>query len=162
MVSEVPDYIRQRLAAVVDELRSAVGQEAAKAYLTRIFDIESVEFEPGAELCDDSWMEFINEDCMTDDASNPSYTTPSSSYEKDEESLLQVMNSQAEADKSCPESSPQIANSASPGKGTITTLCESCRRSKTHHNRDRSEYRTLDTIVQGLPRSNLLDCLKTH
>ncbi len=162
MVSEVPDYIRQRLAAVVDDLRSAVGQEAAKAYLTRIFDIESVEFEPGAELCDDSWMEFINEDCMTDDASNPSYPTPSSSYEKDEESLLQVINSQTEADTSCPESSPQIANSASPGKGTTTTLCESCRRSKTHHNRDRSEYRTLDTIVQGLPRSNLLDCLKTH
>ena len=68
------------------------------------------------------------------------------------------MNSQTEADKSYLESSPQIANSASPGKDTT----KSYRRLKTHHNRDRSEYRTLDTIVQGLPRSNLLDCLKTH
>jgi hypothetical protein len=162
MANEVPKHIRQRLAAVVDELSNAVGQEAAKAYLTRIFDIESVESEPGAELCDDSWMEFINEDCMTDDASNPSYPTPSSSYEKNEEPLLQMMSSQTEADTSCPEPSPQIANSASPGKGTTTTLCESCRRSKTHHNRERSEYGTLDAIVQDLPRSNLLDCLRTH
>ncbi len=83
-----------------------MGQEVVKAYLTRIFDIKSVEFELGAELCDDSWIEFINKDCMTDNTSNPSYTTPSSSYEKDEESLLQVMNSRAEADKSCLESSP--------------------------------------------------------
>ena len=31
---------------------------------------ESLEFELGAELADDSWMEYNNEDCMTD-ASDP-------------------------------------------------------------------------------------------
>ena len=27
--------------------------------------VNLVEFEPGAELCDDSWMGYIGEDCMT-------------------------------------------------------------------------------------------------
>lgn len=51
---EVPRHIRQRLTAVIDDLKNAVGQEAAKAYLTRIATVESLELEPGAELCDDS------------------------------------------------------------------------------------------------------------
>ncbi len=101
MASEVPQHIRQQLAAVVSELRSAVGQAAAKAYLTHISNIESVEFEPGAELCDDLWKEFINEDCMTDDDH-----TPSSPCDKNEASLLQLMNSHTEADTCCPAPSP--------------------------------------------------------
>ena len=87
MTLEVLQHIRQRLAAVIDDLKNAVGQEAAKAYLTRITTIESPEFEPGAELCDDSWMEYINEDCMTD-ASDPSYPIPFSPSGKMEEPLL--------------------------------------------------------------------------
>ena len=63
-------------------VKNAVKQEAAKAYLARISNIESLEFEPGAEHCDDSWMEYINEDCMTV-ASNSSYSTPSLSYENE-------------------------------------------------------------------------------
>jgi len=161
MTLEVPQHIRQRLAAVVDELKSAIGQEAAKAYLTRITTAESLEFEPGAELCDDSWMEYINEDCMTD-ASDPSYPTPFSPHEKIEEPFLQMTNSQTEADPCCPASSPQVANPVSPGKGTPAALCESCREPKELRKRGMSEYNTLDTVVQGLPRSNLLDCLKTY
>ena len=106
---------------VIDNLKNAVRQEAAKAYLTRITTVELPEFEPGAELCDDSWMEYINEDCMTD-ASNPSYPTPFSSSGKIEEPLLQITNLQTEADPYCPASSPQIANPISPGKG----MCKAC------------------------------------
>ena len=73
MTLEVPQHIRQRLAAVIYDLKNAIGQEAAKAYLTRITTVESLEFEPGAELCgDDSWIEYMNKDCMTD-ASDSSY-----------------------------------------------------------------------------------------
>jgi len=92
MTLEVPQHIRQRLAAVIDDLKSAIRQEAAKAYLTRITTAESLEFEPGAEPCDDSWMEYINEDCMTD-ASDLSYHTLLSPYEKIEEPLLQMTDS---------------------------------------------------------------------
>ena len=53
MTLEVPQHIRQRLAAVIYDLKNAIGQEAAKAYLTRITTVESLEFEPGAELCGD-------------------------------------------------------------------------------------------------------------
>ncbi len=87
MTFEVPQHMRQPLAAVVDELKSVIRQEAAKAYLTRITTAESLEFEPGAELCDDSWMEYINEDYMTD-TSDPSYPTPFSPHEKIEEPFL--------------------------------------------------------------------------
>ena len=69
-----------------------LGQEAAKAYLTRITTVESLEFEPGAELCgDDSWMEHINEDCMTD-ASDSSYPMPFLPYENIGEPFLQMTN----------------------------------------------------------------------
>lgn len=55
-----------------------VGQQAAKAYLTRISNEEPLEVEPGAEPCDGSWMEFIHEECIID-ASDPIYPTPSPS-----------------------------------------------------------------------------------
>ncbi len=73
-----------------------------------------------------------------------------------------MTDSQTEADPWCPVSSPQVANPVSPGKGTAVALCESCRGSKKHRKRGTSEYNTLDTVVQGWPRSNLLDCLKTY
>ena len=39
------------------------------------------------ELCDYSWREYINGDCMTD-ANDPSYPTPFSSYKKIKEPYL--------------------------------------------------------------------------
>ncbi len=54
MILDVPQDIQQRLAAVIDDLKIAIGQKAARAYSTRITTVESLEFEPRAELCDDS------------------------------------------------------------------------------------------------------------
>jgi len=54
MLLKVSEHLQQRLAEVINDLRDAVEQEAAKAYLTSIFNIESVKFEPEAELCDNS------------------------------------------------------------------------------------------------------------
>ena len=48
MTLELPQHTRERLAAVIYDLRNAIAQEAAKAYLTRITTVESLEFEPGA------------------------------------------------------------------------------------------------------------------
>ena len=59
MTLEVPQHIRQRLAAVIDDLKSAIGQEAAKAYLTSVTTAESLVLEPEVELCDNSWMEYM-------------------------------------------------------------------------------------------------------
>lgn len=53
MALKVPQHIRQRLAAVIDDLKNAIEQEAAKAYLTNVTTFESL------EICDDSWMDFI-------------------------------------------------------------------------------------------------------
>ena len=64
-----------------DDFKFAIGQKAVRAYSTRITIIESLEFEPEDELCDDSWMEYINEDCMTD-GSDPSRPRPFSPYER--------------------------------------------------------------------------------
>ena len=158
MTLEVPQHIRQRLAAVIYDLKNAIWQEAAKAYLTRITTVESLEFEHGAELCgDDSWIEYINEDCMTD-ASDPSYPTPFFPYENIGEPFLQMTNSQTETDSCCPASSPQVANLVFPGKGTPAAFCKLRRESKKHGKRRDLEHNTLDTVVQNLPRSNLLDC----
>ena len=147
---EVPQHIRQRLAAVIDDLKNAIGQEAAKAYLTRITTVESLEFEPGAEFCgDNSWMEYMNEDCMTD-ASDSYYPTPFLPYENIGEPFLQMTNSQTETDP------------AFPRKGAPAAFCKLRRESKKHGKRRNLEHNTLDTVVQNLPRSNLLDCLETH
>ena len=152
--------IRQRLAAVIDDSRDAVGQEAAKAYLMNITTAESLEFEPGAELSDDSWMEYINEDCMTN-TDDPSCPTSLSPYEMIKKPFLQMTSSQTEADPCCSASSPQITKSVSPGKDTPAALCESCRELKKYRKRGKLEYNSLETVVQTLPRSNLLECLDT-
>ena len=81
----------------LDDLLSAPRQEAARAYLRRITIVRSLEFESAAELCDESWMEYINRDCMTD-ASDPSCPTPFLPYEKTEEPFLQMTKLQIEAD----------------------------------------------------------------
>lgn len=51
-----------------------------RAYLRYINIIRSLEFEPGLDLCEESWMAYIDCDCMTD-ASDPSCPTPFSPYE---------------------------------------------------------------------------------
>lgn len=91
MILDVPQHIQQRLAAVMDDLKNAIGQKVARGYSTHITTVESLEFEPGAELCDDSWMEYINEDCMTD-ASDPSCPTLFSPYERIKEPANRVGN----------------------------------------------------------------------
>jgi len=53
MTLEVPQRIRQRLAAVINNLKSAIGQEVVKAYLISITTVESLVLEPEVELCDD-------------------------------------------------------------------------------------------------------------
>ena len=161
MTLEIPQHIRQRLAAAIDDLRDAVGQEAAKAYLMNITTAESLEFEPGAKLSDNSCMEYINDDCMTE-ASDPSYPTSLSPYEKIERPFLQMTSSQTEVDPRCSASSPQITKPISPGKDTPAALCESCREPKKHRKREKLEYNSLETVVQNLPRSNLLECLDTY
>ena len=44
MTLEVLQHVQQRLAAVVHDLKSPRGQKAARAYLTRIITIKSLEF----------------------------------------------------------------------------------------------------------------------
>ena len=75
MALEVPQRIHERLVAVIDDLRNAVGQEAARAFLVSLTNVEPVQWEPEAASCDESWMEFINEDLMND-ICHPSQTTP--------------------------------------------------------------------------------------
>jgi len=106
-------------------------------------------------------MEYINEDCMTN-ASDLSYLMSCSPHEKIEEPFLKMMNSQTEADPCCTASSLQVVNHISSEKGTSAALCESCQESKKHRKREISQYNMLDMIVQNLPRSNLLHCLKTY
>ena len=158
MALEIPQYIRQRLAAVIDDLKNAVGQEAAKAYLTRITAVESLELEPGAELRDNSWMEYNDNEI---DAGDPSCPTPFSPSGKIEP-LLQTTNSQTGADPRSPASSPQIANAVSPKEDTLPALSDSCRGPRKNSKKPTSGYNTLDTVAQGLPRSDLLDCLRIY
>jgi len=143
MTLEVPQHIRQRLAAIIDDLKSAIGQEAAKAYLTSITTVKSWVLEPEDELCDDSWMEYVNEDCVTD-ASDLSYPIPGSLYEKIEEPFLQMTNSQAEADPCCLASSPPCISET----GTPAALCQSCREPKKHHKRRTSFRDALEKNTQ--------------
>ena len=70
MALEIPRRIHERLIAAIDDLRNAVGQEAARALLVSLTNVETVESELEAVSCDDSWMQFINNDFMND-ASEP-------------------------------------------------------------------------------------------
>ncbi|KAL9098334.1 MAG: hypothetical protein Q9163_005990 [Psora crenata] len=118
-------------------------------------------FEPEAAIYDDSWMEFVNEDLMID-ASDPSQSRPSSPSGKIEDASLRSTVSQTVADTCNPAPSPHTANPMSPIRSTSSGPCERCRESEAHQKRGRSEYNILEAVVQGLPRSDLLDCLETH
>lgn len=54
MTLEVLQHIRQRLAAIINNLKSTIGQKAVKAYLTDIITAELLKFESEAEICDGS------------------------------------------------------------------------------------------------------------
>ena len=55
-----------------------------------------------------------------------------------------------------------LNNLVSLGKGTPAVFCKLRQESKKHGKRRDLEHNTLDTVVQNLPRSNLLDCLEAH
>ena len=147
----------------LDDFKSALGQEAARAYLRRTTTVRSLELEPRAEFCGDLWMEYINRECTTD-VSDPSCPTPFSPYEKIEEPFLQMTNLQTEADPCCTASSSRIANPVSPEKGTSATLYESHRDSKKYRKRG-TGYNILDIVMRRLaaqqssrlPRNSLGD-----
>lgn len=62
----ITQHIRQRLAAVIYDLKNTIKQKVAKAYLTRIFIVESLKFEFKAKFYDDDLrIKYINEDYMT-------------------------------------------------------------------------------------------------
>ena len=79
--------ILYQITGSLDDLKSALRQEAERAYLRLITTVRSLELKPRAELCGDLWMEYINRECTTD-ASDPSCPTPFSPYEKIEEPFL--------------------------------------------------------------------------
>jgi len=161
MALEVPQRIHERLVAVIDDLRNAVGQEVARAFLVSLTIVEPVEFEPEVASCDDSWMEFMNEDLMND-ISEPSQSTPSLPSGKLEDLSFRTIGSQTEADTPCPAPSPHTANPVSPNTSTTSGSYENCRESEARQKRGRSDYDVLEAAVQGLPRSDLLDCLETY
>ena len=162
MAHEVPLQIRQRLAEVLHNLKNAVGQQAARDYLTRISSEEPVEVEPGAEVCDDSWMEFSNNECITD-AGSPSYPTPLSSCGQIEEPPLQRADSHTDADSRHPVSLPQTA-CLKTSAGSITEEGCSKHRQVSTTDSKRGIYNddTLKALVENTPRKNLLDCLAIH
>ena len=162
MAHQVPLQIRQRLAEVVQDLKTAVGQQAAKDYLTRTSSEESIEVEPGAELCDDSWMEFINYECITD-AGSPSYPTPLSSYGQIEEPSLQTADSQINADSKRQAPLPRTACLETSVGSTTEEGCSKHRQvSTTDSKKGIHNDNTLEAFVEKIPRRNLLDCLAIH
>ncbi len=140
-----------------NKLRNVVGQEAVKAFLVSLTNVESVGFEREVAICDDSWMEFVNENFMID-ASDSSQSTPSSPSGKIEDASLRRTVSQTVADTCNPAPSPHTANPMSLNKSTSLGPCKHCRESEAYQKRERSEYNILEAVVQGLPRSDLLDC----
>jgi len=53
MTLKVPQHIRKRFAVVINDLKSAIGQEATKAYLTSVIIVKLLILEFEVELCDD-------------------------------------------------------------------------------------------------------------
>ncbi|KAK3170217.1 hypothetical protein OEA41_009603 [Lepraria neglecta] len=148
MALQVPQNIYQRLVAVIDDLRNAVRQEAAKAFLASLTNVEPVEFHPQTEECGDSLMEFINEDYMTD-ANSPSYPAPFSPSNKNEDSSLRMTNSQIEGDTCCPAPSPHTVNPISLDTSTTPGPSEHWRESEARQKRGKSDYNMLAAVAQG-------------
>ncbi len=160
MALEVPQRIYKRLVAVIDDLRNAVGQDAANAFLVSLTNIEPVEFEPESPICD-SWIEFINED-LINNTSEPPQSTPSSPSGKIEDPSLRTISLQTEANAYCPALSLYTAGPISPNRSTTLGPCEHYRESEARQKRGRSDDNILEAAVQGLPCSDLVDCLETY
>ena len=138
-----------------------MGQEAARAFLVSLINVKPVKFKSEAAFCDNSWMEFINEDFIID-ASNSLLSTPSLPSSQIEDPSLRTTISQTEADACCSASSLHTVNPTSPNRGTTPGPCRHCQESEACQKRGRSPYNILEVVMQSLPRSDLLDCLKTH
>ena len=123
MTCEVPPQIRERLVAAIDDLRNAVGQEAAKAVLVSLTNVEPMVLEPETTIEDDSWLEFINEDFMTD-SGEPVQSIPPSIAGKIEDQSLQTVISQTEDKRYDPAGSLHTANPISPVRSTTSGSCE--------------------------------------
>ncbi len=158
MVVEVPQHIHERLVAVIGDLRNAVGQEAAKAFLVSLTNVESVALEPETTT-DSSWMEFINEDFMND-SSEPSQSTLSSPFRKTEDRPSRTTVSRRENDKCDPVLPLRTAHS--PTRGTNSGSGEHSQGPEVHEKRRTFDHNIMEAVVQGLPRSDLLDCLERY
>ncbi len=156
MALEVPRRIHERLIAVIDNLRNAVGQEAVRAVLVSLTNIEPVDFEPEAASRDDSWIEFVNEDFINN-ASEPSQATPSSPSDIIKDLSLQTIDLLTEVDTPCPAPSP--ANPLSLARSTTPGPCE---KSAARQKRRSFDDERMEAVVQGLLRSDLLDCLEIY
>ena len=123
MALEVPQRIHERLIAIIDDLRNAVGQEVARAFLVSLINVELVE--PEVASCNDSWIEFINKDFINN-ASKFLQSTPLSSFDKIEDLFLQTIDLQTEADTSCSALSSTTANSLSLIRSIMSESFELC------------------------------------
>lgn len=161
MTVEVPRHIHTRLVGVINDLRNAVGQKAAVAVLASFTNVEPVECVPDAAVCDDSWMEFINENFVTN--ASPSNPAPSSPPGKTKDPCQPRTDSQTEEpDTGCSAPSPQTTYLVSSDTTTVKERCEHCLGSTIRPRRGKSYNPSLEMVVQSLPRSDLLECLETH
>lgn len=90
---------------------------------------------------------------MINNTSEPSQSTPLSLCGNIEDSSLRTTGSQTEADTYCPAPSPYTADPISPNRSTT---------SGARQKRGRSDNNILEAVVQGLSRSDLVDCLETY
>lgn len=118
MALEVPQRIHERLVSVIDDLRNAVGQEAARSFVIFITSSEPVELEPEDANCDDSSIDFINDNWMIDDCEIPS-NTPVLASSNIEGPPLRTRGPHTIADRTSLAISPHAANAVPPN--TIST-----------------------------------------
>ena len=163
MTVEVPRHIHTRLVVAINDLRNAVGQKAAVAVLASFTNVEPVECVPDASVCD-SWMEFINENFVTDASpSNPAPSSlPGTTEDPCQRRTVSQTEANTEADAGCSAPSPQTTYLVSSDTTTAKERCEHCLGSTIRPRRGKSDNPSLEIVVQSLPRSDLLDCLETH
>ena len=161
MAYEVPQQIRERLVTAIDDLINAVGQEAAKAVLVSLTNIEPVVLEPETITEDDSWLEFIHEDFMID-SSEPSPSKSPSPIGKIEDQSLPTAVSQIGDQRSDRAVSLHTANLISPMRIATSGSCEDNQELRAYPKKGRLDCNILEAVVQRLPRCDLLDCLETQ
>ena len=164
MTVEVLRHIHTRLVVVINDLRNAVGPIAAVAVLASFTNVEPVDCVPHAAVCDDSWIEFINENFVTD--ASPSNPPPSSPPGKTEDPCKRRTDSQTEADTKADTGffapSPPTTYLVFSDTTTAKERCEHCLASTIPPRRGKSNKHLSEMVVQSLLRSDLLECLETH